>query len=216
MLQLITDTMKNGLTRKLAILVATTAGLASLAPATAQARDRHDDDHFGIDIRIGSDRPSRRWIPGVTEDRCTQVWVEPVYRTVCDQVYERPVYRTVVDRVWCEPVYRTTCERVWVPDRYECRDVTCYDRGRPYLRTERVLVREGHYESIERRVLVTDGHYDTIERQVPVSEGRYRRVERQELVTPGHYETRTERVEVVPGHWESGYASSGWDLHIRN
>lgn len=208
--------LKNAMTRKLALLAATAAGMISLAPMSAQAGDRyHDDDHFGLDIRIGGDRPARRWVPGVCEERATQVWVEPVYRNVCDQVYERPVYRTEIDRVYCEPVYRTACETVWVPDRFETRDVTCYDRGRPYLHSERVLVCRGHYEKVEHRVLVTEGHYDTVERQVPVSDGRYRRVDRQEMVTPGHYETRVERVEVVPGHWDTGYASSGWDLHIR-
>lgn len=207
---------KNKMTRKLALLLATTAGLATLAPLTAQAGDRHHDDRFGLDIRIGSDRPVRRWVPGICEDRATQVWVEPVYRTVCDQVYEQPVYRTVVDRVYCEPVYRTVCENVWVPDQFETREVVCYDRGRPYIRTERVLVSRGHRERVERRVLVTDGHYDTVERQVLVSDGRYRRVERQELLTPGHSETRAEHVEVVPGRWENSGGSGGWDLHIRN
>jgi len=211
------NVLKNKMTRKLALLAATTAGLTALAPLPALAGDRHHhDDHFGIDIRIGNDRPSRRFVPGVCEERATQVWVEPVYRNVCDQVYEQPVYRTVCDRVYCEPVYRTTCETVWVPDRFETREVTCYDRGRPYLRCERVLVCRGHNEKVERRVLVSEGHYDTVERQVLVSDGRYRRVDRQEMVTPGHYETRVERVEVVPGHWESGYASAGWELRIRD
>ena len=216
MIAFIQNTLKNKMTRNLTLILATTAGLATLAPLTAQAGERHRDDHFGLDIRIGGDRPTRRWCPGVTEDHAIQIWVEPVYRTVCDQVYEQPVYRTIVDRVYCEPVYRTICETVYVPDRFETRDVVCYDRGRPYIRTERVLVCRGHNERIERRVLVTEGHYDTVERQVLVSEGRYRKVERQEMITPGHYETRVERVEVVPGHFENAYASSGWDLHIRN
>ena len=213
MISFIRKAFKTTMARKMVLLTATAAGVVSLVPTTAQARDH---DRFGFDIHIGSDRPARRWVPGVCEDRAVQVWVEPVYRTVCDEVYERPVFRTVVDRVWHEPVCRTVVEKAWVPDRYEYREITRYDCGRPALFRERVLVCPAHYERIERRVIVADGFYENVEHQVPVSEGHYRKIERQELVTPGHYETRTERVEVVPGHWESGYASSGWDLHIRD
>lgn len=213
MFTFVRNTIKNTLTRRMVLLTAAAAGVATLVPMTAQA---HEHDHLGIEIHIGGDRSARRWVPPVCEERGVQVWVEPVYRTVCDEVYERPVFRTVVERVWREPEYRTTCERVWVPDRYEIREVTRYDCGRPAIYRERVLVCPAHYEKIERRVVVCEGRYETIERQVPVSEGHYRHIERQELVTPGHYETRTERVEVVPGHWETGYASSGWDLRIRD
>jgi hypothetical protein len=208
----LTKTLKNTMTRKMALIAASAVGLAGLAPTTAQAHERHHNS-FGLDILIGD---HGRWVPPVCEERTTRVWVEPAYRTVCDTVYEQPVYRTVCDRVWVEPVYRTTCERVLVPDCFETREVTVYDCGRPHLERRRVLVRAAHYENVERRVLVSDGHWNNVERQVVVREGGYRKIERQELVTPGHFEQRTERVEVSPGHWEGGYASTGFDLRIRN
>jgi hypothetical protein len=132
-------------------------------------------------------------------------------------VYDAPVYRTVCERVWVAPVYRTTCERVYVPDRYEIREVVCYDCGRPHCERRRVLVCAAHYEKVERQVVVCDGHWDNVERQVLVRDGCYRKVERTELVTPGHYETRCERVEVRCGRWENcGIAIGGVELSYRN
>src|SRR6476646_7002313 len=113
MFKMLTNTIKSSVTRKMALVAATAAGIAGLTPQTASAHEHGRDRDFGIDIRIGSERPSRRWIPAA------------------------------VDRVWVEPVYKTVCEEVRVPDCYEYRDVTCYDMGRPYIRRERVLVRRG-------------------------------------------------------------------------
>ena len=198
MFTFIRNSIKNTMTRKMALLAATAAGLVSMAPMSAMARDR---DHVSFDIRIG-DRPSRHWVPGACEDRVVQVWVEPCYRTVCDQVFQAPEVRTVCERVWREPVVQTTCERVWVPERYEIRERTCSDGYRTIIRRERILVCEGHFDKIERQVVVCEGHFENVEHQEVVREGGYRRVERQELVTPGHYETRTQRVEIAPGHFE--------------
>src|SRR5438094_781146 len=134
----LTNVLKTKLTRRLALMTATAAGLAAITPMTAQAHEHHRDG-VEVDVRIGSDRPVRRWVPPIYEERVSQVWVEPVYRTVCDQVYEAPVYRTECQRVWREPVYRTACERVYVPERYEIREVTVYDCGRPHCERRRVL-----------------------------------------------------------------------------
>src|SRR5258708_17799594 len=109
MLTVLRNTLKNGMTGKIALLAATASGVAGMMPITAGEHEHRESD-FGIEIRIGSERPCRRWAPPVVEERCRQVWVEPVYRTVCDRVYARPVYRTEVDRVWVEPVFKTVCE----------------------------------------------------------------------------------------------------------
>ena len=126
--------------------------------------------NIDVDIRIGS-RPAPR--PEYCE-RVVKVWVPPVYKTV-------------VDRKWVEAVYRTECERVWVPPVYEDREVHFIgERGRPRVRIERVLVRDGCFQNRERRVCVSEGHWETCERQV--------------LVCEGHYETRVER-ERIP-RWD--------------
>jgi hypothetical protein len=201
-------------TCKVTLMAAAAVGLAGLTPITALAHDHHHDD-VNVDIRIG-DVPVRRWVPAVYEERTSRIWVEPVYRTVCDSVYDAPVFRTECERVWREPVVRTDCERVLVPDRYEWREVTVFDCGRPHLERRRVLVSAAHYEKIERTVVLAEGHWENVEHQVLVRDGGYRKIERQELVTPGHYETRCERVQVVAGHWETAVASTGFDLRFHN
>jgi len=149
------------------------AGVALFSvPSTARA------DHFGIGIRA-EDRPvehvaPRRWVEPVYEERQTQVWVEPVYRTEGERVLVPERYETQCDRVWHAPVY-------------EVREVVRYEHGRRICTRERVCVRPGGYDAVERRVLIP-AHYQNDDRQV--------------LVTPGHYETRCDRVCVREGHWE--------------
>jgi hypothetical protein len=162
--------------------LAATAGLFAL-PTTARAGDRYyrDHDHGRVDFRIGvnnADRcePRRVWVEPVFEERKSQVWVEPVYRT--DSV---PVF--VNERV------ETRCERVWVEPAYDVREVVRFDRcGRRICSRERVCVREGHWEKVERQVVIP---------------AHYRHEDQQVLVTPGHYETRCDRVCVREGHWET-------------
>jgi hypothetical protein len=136
-------------------------------------RDDHRDyDHghggtnIDLNIRLGGGGPR----PPEYREREVQVWVPATYRTV-------------VDRKWVEPVYRTETERVWVPPVYEDREVHFIgERGRPRVRIDRVLVRDGYFENRERRVCVSEGHWENCERQ--------------ELVCAGHYETHIERVRV--------------------
>ena len=135
MFKMLKNTIKTGMTRKMALLAAAAAGIAAVTPQTALAHGRDRDHDFGLEIRIGSERPSRRWIPPVVEERCRQVWIEPVYRTVCD--------------------------RVWVPDRFEDRQVVHYWHGWRQVRVERVLVQQGHYEDVQRQECVTPGHWET-------------------------------------------------------
>jgi len=78
--------------------------------------------------------------------------------------------------------------RVWVEPAYDVREVVRYDHGRRFCGRERVCVRPGHWETVERPVVV------------PAHE---RHEERQVLVAPGHYETRCDRVCVREGHWET-------------
>ena len=161
--------------------LATTAGLFAI-PTTAQAGDRwgHHDDYFRIDFRTGGRRVDdcetrRVWVEPVFEERKTQVWVEPIYRTESVPVF-------VNERV------ETKCDRVWVEPAYDVREVVRYDHGRRFCGRERVCVRPGHWETVERPVVV------------PAHE---RHEERQVLVAPGHYETRCDRVCVREGHWET-------------
>jgi hypothetical protein len=173
-------TMKHVFAKSLLGLAAT-AGLFAL-PTTAHAGDRyyhHDRDH--VDFRIGVGRvedrcePRRVWVEPVFEERKTQVWVEPVYRTECVPV-------VVPER--CE----TKCERVWIEPAFEVRDVVSFRHGRRFCSRERVCVRDGHWENVERRVVI------------PAHEERQ---DRPVLVTAGHYETRCDRVCVREGHWET-------------
>src|SRR5437016_4294013 len=98
------NTLKNTMTRRMSLMAATAAGIAGLAPTVAQAHERHHDrDEVSVDIRLGSDRPVRRWVPAICEERVSQVWCEPAYRTVCASIYEAPVYRTVLERMVFEP-----------------------------------------------------------------------------------------------------------------
>jgi hypothetical protein len=161
--------------------LATTAGLFAI-PTTAQAGDRWNrhDDYFRVDFRTGGRRaddcePRKVWVEPVFEERKTQVWVEPVYRTESVPVF-------VAER--CE----TKCDRVWVEPVYEFREVVRYERGRRHCGRERVCVRPGHWENVERRVVIP---------------AHYRHEDRQVCVREGHYETRCDRVCVREGHWET-------------
>jgi hypothetical protein len=169
------------------LAAATAAGLFTL-PTTAQAGDRygydrhrHDRrDEFRIDVRTGGRRdddcePRKVWVEPVYEERAAQVWVEPVYRTESVPVF-------VAER--CE----TKCERVWVEPVYEVREVVRYERGRRYCSRERVCVRPGGWQTVERKVVIP---------------AHYRHEDRQVLVCAGHYETRRDRVCVREGRWET-------------
>jgi hypothetical protein len=172
--------------RSLILAAAAALGVPALAHADSRydrgrddrnwrAPERHDYDHrdydhghggtnIGVDIRIGGGQPRPEY-----REREVRVWVPATYRTV-------------VERRWVEPVYRVETERVWVPAQYEDREVVYYERGLRCTRIERVLARDGFYETHDRRVCVSEGHFENLERQ--------------ELACAGHYETHVERVRV--------------------
>src|SRR4051812_44012428 len=156
---------------KSVLSLAAGVGLFSI-PSFAKA------DHFGFGVRVDERRVEhvapRRWVEPIYEERQTQVWVEPVYRTESAPVFVAEYYETKCERVWREPVY-------------EVREVVRYERGRRVCVRERVCVRPGGYDTVERRVLVP---------------AHYRHEERQCLVTPGHYEAKCEKVCAREGHWE--------------
>src|SRR4051812_23645209 len=153
------------------LALATSAGLFAV-PATAKADHRdHADFFFRIDNR-DHDR-HRVWVEPVYEERVNRVWVEPVYRTECVRIPVGGHYETRCDRVWVEPVYET-------------REVVRYEHGRRVCVRERVCVRPGHFENVDRRVWVPGGE---------------RTEERQVLVTAGHFEERCDRVCVREGYW---------------
>ena len=157
-----TRLLNASLTKKAVLGFAAAIGLGSvvLTPQKANA-----DFHIGFDIRdSGWQRPQY-------EHRATKVWVEPVYRTVCD-------------RVWVAPTYQNVTERVWVPDRFEDRQILCYDGWRRRVEIQRVLIAPAHYEDRCRQVLVADGHWQEVQRQ--------------ELVAAGHWEIREDRVAYAP------------------
>jgi hypothetical protein len=160
--------MKN-LFSKSILTLAAGAGLFAI-PTTAKA-DHHVE--VRVERREVGFAPRRIWIEPVYEERATQVWVEPVYRTECVPVFVNEYYETKCDRVWSPPVY-------------EVREVVRFERGRRYVSRERMLVRAGGWQNVERRVLVP---------------AHYRNEDRQVLVAPGHFETRTDRVCVREGHW---------------
>ena len=71
----------------------------------------------------------------------TYRWIPPVYRTESVPVF-------VNERV------ETKCERVWIEPAYDVREVVRYERGRRLCTRERVCVRPGHWETVERPVVV--------------------------------------------------------------
>jgi len=150
------------------LAVAAAVGTFSI-PSFAKA------DH--LSVRIGDvrrDEHRRVWVEPVYEERKTQVWVEPIYRTEDVPVFVNEYVETKCDRVWVEPVYET-------------REVVRYERGRRICTRERVCVRPGGWQNVERKVVVP---------------AHYRHESREVLVTPGHYETKCDRVCVREGHWE--------------
>jgi hypothetical protein len=165
-------TMKTVLAKSI-LALASAAGVMSL-PTTAKA-DHLDRFHIEIRNDHRRDEVRRVWVEPVYEERATRVWVEPVYRTECVPVY-------------VEGGYETRCEKVWVEPVFEVRDVVRYEHGHRRFCRERVCIREGHWENVERRVRVS-GHYENQDRQV--------------LATPGHFEDRCERVCVREGYWRT-------------
>jgi hypothetical protein len=150
-------------------ILALAAGVGAFSiPTTAQA------DHFDRYREVRHD-DRRVWVEPVYQERNTQVWVEPVYR--CESV---PVFVAPYDEV--------KCERVWVEPVYEVREVVRYERGRRVCVRERVCVRPGGWQNVERKVCVP---------------AHYRHEDRQVLVTPGYYETKCERVCVREGYWQT-------------
>ena len=101
-------------------------------------------------------------------------------------------------RIWIEPVYEERATQVWVEPVYEVRDVVRFEHGRRCVSHERVLVRAGGWQNVEKRVCVP---------------AHYRNEDRQVLVTPGHFETQTTRVCVREGRWD-GAVSFGFGLHF--
>jgi hypothetical protein len=155
------------------VALAAAAGICSI-PTTAKAdgfgfRIEHRDDVRREEVR-------RVWVEPVFEDRCEKVWVPATYRTDCEKVLVAP------------ESYVTKCERVWVEPVYEFREVERFEHGRRICTRERVCVREGHWENVDRRVCVP---------------AVYRTVERQVLVTPAHFEEHRTRVCVREGHYET-------------
>jgi len=183
--------MKNLLTKSILTLAAGAGIFAT--PTFAKA----DHGHAVIGVRIEENcAPRRVWINAVYENRETKVWVEPVYRTECVPVFVNEYFETKIDRVWIEPAY-------------EVREVVRFDHGRRCLSRERVLVRAGGWQNVERRVCVP---------------AHYRNEDRQVLVTAGHFECRTDQVCVREGHWnviETGHVEHdrfafgfGWHGHF--
>lgn len=160
--------MKNVIAKSI-LALATGASMFAI-PSVAKA------DHFGVRIEARDEKcVSRRiWVEPVYEARSTQVWVEPIYRTETVPVFVNEYYETKCDKVWIEPVY-------------EVRDVVRFEHGRRRVFRERVLVRAGFWNNVERKVCVP---------------AHYRNEDRQVLVTPGHFETRVDRVCVREGHWD--------------
>ena len=85
-------------------------------------------------------------------------------------------------------VFEERKSQVWVEPVYEYREVVRYERGRRYCTRERVCVRPGHWDTVERRVWVPE---------------HFRHEDRQVLVAPGHFEERRERVCVREGYWRT-------------
>ncbi|HEY7117971.1 MAG TPA: hypothetical protein VH475_15395 [Tepidisphaeraceae bacterium] len=161
--------MKRVIARSILALAAA-AGAVSFTATPARA----DHLDFRYDHRERYE-PRRVWVEPVYEDRATQVWVEPVYRTETVPVFVNERYETQCDRVWVAPVF-------------EYRDVVRYERGRRCVSRERVCVRAGAWQTVERRVLVP---------------AHYRNEDRQVLVSAGHFETRNDRVCVHEGYWQT-------------
>ena len=156
--------MKSALAKSILSLAAG-VGIFSI-PTAAKA------DHLRVEVREEQCAPRKVFVEAVYEDRSTQVWVEPVYR-----VESVPVL--------VNEYFETKCERVWVEPVYEVREVVRYEHGRRVVCRERVCVREGGWQNVERRVCVP---------------AHYRHEDRQVLVCAGHFETRHERVVVAARH----------------
>jgi len=156
------------------VALAAAAGVYAM-PTTASADgfsfryEQRDRGYHHDDVR-------RVWVEPVFEERCDKVWVEPVYRTDCVKVLVAP------------ESFVTKCERVWVEPIYDVREIVRYEHGRRICTRERVCVRDGHWENVERRVCIP---------------AQYRTEERQVLVVAGHFEERRTRVCVREGHWDT-------------
>jgi hypothetical protein len=146
--------MKN-LIKKSLLAVAATAGLFTTTSTFAD--HRHGGGNYGTSVIIrGSDcGPRRVWIEPVYEERQTRVWVPAAYRTVCD-------------RVWVEAVYETRC----VTRRDHC--------GRLVTVHERVCVRPGGWQNVERQVCVSEGRWENRCERACVRDGCW------ETVSYGH------------------------------
>jgi hypothetical protein len=162
--------MKRRFTKSI-LALACSAGAFTFAAPAARA------DHIDFRYRDRDVRHDERrvWVEPVYEDRCNKVWVEPVYRTESCPVR--------VDGYW-----DTRCERVWVEPVYEYREVVRYEHGRRFCSRERVCVRQGGWQNVERRVWVPE---------------HFRHEDRQILVCAGHWEERRERVCVREGYWQT-------------
>jgi hypothetical protein len=157
-------------------ILALAAGVGTFAMPTFAKADHLDRFHVDFRRDHDHDRDLRRvWVEPVYEERNTQVWVEPVYRTESVPV-------------WVNEYFETKCDKVWVEPVYEVREVTRYQHGRRFCARERVCVRPGGWQTVERKVCVP---------------AHYRHDDRQVLVTPGHYETRCDRVCVREGYWRT-------------
>src|SRR5215212_1715846 len=126
------------------LTLAATAWAFSFAAPVAKA------DRF--DFRYRESRHDDR------RDHERRVWVEPVYEERCNKVWVEPVYRTETCPVFVNGYWDTKCDRVWVEPVYEYREVVRYERGRRVCTRERVCVRPGHWDTVERRVWVPE-HY---------------------------------------------------------
>jgi hypothetical protein len=158
---------------KLAVWLASAAGLVGVAmiPSTAQAG--HDDDRWDRRDRREwrEDRFDRRGNVDV-EFRVGNTYREP------GRVWVPAEVKIIRENVWVPPVYKTVCEKVWIPARHEIRERVVYDRhGCRQVIRENVCVEPGRWIEQHKQVLVCDGHYDVQERRIVLHEGHWQNVD---------------------------------------
>ncbi len=121
-----------------------------------------------------------------------RVWVPPVYETRARTIVVPAVLEQREERIWHEPVYEIRRVRVMEPARVVKRRVARYDAFGGLIGFEMVeeVVRPARKVWKEQRVLVREGYFETVYRPVCVRAETTRVVHEEVLVKPGHWAPR--------------------------
>ena len=130
-------------------------------------------------------------------------YVEPVFELRERVIIVPAVYENRERRVWREPVYEVREVRVERPAVVVTRPVARYVRGRIVgYREVREVIKPARVEVRTEQVLVREGHWDRVVERV--------------CVRPEHKKIVTERVLVRDGYWMGKYVKRAHRDHHRH